>query len=120
MNRIYMRQLIMTALVSISISVAATGSFAAEKQCRLIVSIGGEGDGTVTMVNTSSKTGSISCPGTCDELFDLNSTITLKANPAQDNYKFRGWSGACTGTSDCTVKLDKTEKTVTANFDIVP
>jgi hypothetical protein len=40
--------------------------------------------------------------------------VTLKATPSKHSV-FAGWSGACTGTGDCTVTLTQS-KSVTARF----
>jgi hypothetical protein len=40
--------------------------------------------------------------------------VSVTANP-EPNCKFTGWSGACTGTGSCSVKMDAPKK-VTASF----
>ena len=63
----------------------------------------------------SSSPEGINCGETCSFLFNLDSSITLTARP-DDSSVFGGWSGACSGTVDCVVKMD-TAKNVTANFE---
>ena len=69
------------------------------------------GSGTVT----SSPAG-IDCGADCKEAFELNSMVTLTANPAE-NSSFAGWSpkSICTGTGPCEITM-KAARTVTATF----
>lgn len=87
-------------------TVGATFSIASYQ---LTVSATPSGSGTVT----SSPAG-INCPGTCSAGFSSNTVVTLTAAPGT-NYVFGGWSGACTGTSTCTVDMTAAES-VTATF----
>ncbi len=66
----------------------------------------GLGFGTVT--------GAGSCSSNCSSLHNLGTVLTLTATP-QSGSTFIGWSGACTGTSTCTVTMDSA-RTVVANF----
>lgn len=66
------------------------------------------GDGTVN--NSSLPSGLIVCPGDCSETFSSSDIITLSAS-ASANSLFTGWSGACTGTDDCTL-------TMTSSWDV--
>ena len=59
------------------------------------VSVTVSGPGTVT----SSPAG-IDCPGSCNAMFQR--AVTLTATPSAD-AKFRGWTGACSGTATCVV-----------------
>jgi secreted trypsin-like serine protease len=68
---------------------------------------------TQTGINLASTL--VNCSGTCSASPVTGTTITLKATPAPGSV-FRGWGGACSGTSStCTVTLDQA-KNVTANF----
>jgi hypothetical protein len=67
------------------------------------------GTGTVT----SSPAG-ISCGTTCSATFSSGQSVTLTATPAA-GWRFQGWSGACTGTTTCTVAMS-TARNVTATF----
>jgi uncharacterized repeat protein (TIGR02543 family) len=58
-----------------------------------------------------------SCAASCSKSFNTGSSVTLAAAPAT-GYTFAGWSGACTGTSSCTVTMDAA-KSVTATFSAV-
>ena len=71
----------------------------------------GTGTGTVT------GTG-INCGSDCTESYASGTAITLTATPASGST-FAGWSGACSGSSTCTVTMD-IEKSVTATFNIIP
>ena len=66
------------------------------------------GGGTVT-----SMPAGISCPGVCSAAFDRDASVTLTANPAPSSQV--AWSGACSGSEACTVKMDAA-KTVSATF----
>jgi len=66
----------------------------------LTVTAPASGAGTIT----SSPAG-ISCPGTsCSASFAANTQVTLTAKPGT-NYTFGSWSGSCTGTSTCIIRL---------------
>lgn len=72
------------------------------------------GQGTVT----SSPSG-ITCGATCNASFAENSQVVLTAAPAA-GWKFKGWTGDCTGTATtCTVTVNAA-KSVTARFLGVP
>jgi hypothetical protein len=60
----------------------------------------GNGSGTVT----SSPAG-ISCGSNCSRAYPTGTTVTLTAAPANGS-KFVRWSGACTGTTTCTVTMN--------------
>ncbi|HZT90860.1 MAG TPA: hypothetical protein VFA05_02375 [Gaiellaceae bacterium] len=55
-----------------------------------------------------------SCRSTCSSTWDQGSTVTLAA-VAGTRTRFVRWSGACTGSADCTVTLDA-PTSVTAVF----
>jgi hypothetical protein len=67
--------------------------------------------------------GGLFCPGgsTCTYQEPANSLITMTATAAS-GFAFTGWAGACTGLqASCTVQMDSSLKSVTANFDpLVP
>lgn len=71
------------------------------------------GSGTVT----STPTG-INCGATCSASFNAGTTVTLMASPASSTA-FAGWSGACSGTSSCSLTVDG-NKSVTAAFSALP
>ncbi|HET7442846.1 MAG TPA: hypothetical protein VFJ47_16210 [Terriglobales bacterium] len=75
----------------------------------LSVTLAGTGTGSVT----SSPAG-IVCPTTCTRNFPLGSAVTLTAKPSSGST-FVGWSGACSGTTACSVTMS-TAKSVTATF----
>lgn len=55
----------------------------------LNIEVSGDGVGAVT-----SSPGGINCPGDCDEAYDLNTTVTLTADPDSSYYHwFEGWHG---------------------------
>ncbi|MEO8152310.1 MAG: metallophosphoesterase [Rhizobacter sp.] len=62
---------------------------------------------------TSTPSG-ISCGAACNASFTANASVTLSAVPAT-GYTFQGWSGACTGTTTCSVSMSQA-RSVSANF----
>jgi phospholipase C len=73
------------------------------------VALSGNGSGTVT----SSPAG-INCPTTCTAVFPDNTQVTLTETPGT-NFYFGGWSGACSGTTTCSVTVSTAEN-ITASF----
>jgi PKD repeat protein len=69
-----------------------------------------EGKGSV-----SSSPSGISCPGDCSEGYASGAGVVLTA-AAEDNWRFSGWSGACSGTGSCVVTIDS-DMEVTATFE---
>ena len=103
---------------------AATNVIARFEPNELKVVLAGDGYGVVS----SSPAGINGCGqlfggGTCVASFNVPTTVTLTATP--DNAfpsrlsTFAGWSGACSGTSPCTITMNK-QTTVTANWDLRP
>ncbi|WP_282002259.1 lectin like domain-containing protein [Geotalea uraniireducens] len=80
----------------------------------LSVAVAGSGSGTAT----SSPAG-ISCTGgSCSDLYDAGTPVTIYATPSSTSL-FTGWSGDCSGTGDCSLTMSG-DKTVTATFDQFP
>jgi RTX calcium-binding nonapeptide repeat (4 copies)/Divergent InlB B-repeat domain len=75
----------------------------------LTVTKAGSGTGTVT-----STPAGIACGATCSAGFATGSSVVLTAAP-QPTSTFAGWSGACAGTSTCTVSMSG-DQSVTATF----
>ncbi|EGW21449.1 RHS repeat domain-containing protein [Methylobacter tundripaludum] len=77
---------------------------------------------TLTTAKTGSGTGAITsspagidCGPTCSGIYDWSTPVTLTATPATDST-FKGWTGACTGTTTtCTVTMDQAQN-VSADF----
>ena len=76
------------------------------------VSAVGPGTGTVT-----STPAGINCGQSCSGTFPSGTSVTLTATAAA-NSSFAGWSGACTGTAACKVKVGATAADVTATFKL--
>jgi alpha-tubulin suppressor-like RCC1 family protein len=57
-------------------------------------------------------TGGLVCAAACSGPFSQGAVRTLRAEPAAS---FAGWTGACTGTGPCRVRLDS-DQNVTATF----
>lgn len=81
----------------------------------LNVNKAGTGSGKVVVI---SKPGGIECGNDCSETYNENTVVRLKAIPDENN-KFTGWSGACSGVGDCEIVLSS-NMTVTANFAPLP
>lgn len=58
--------------------------------------------------------GGINCGTNCSAEYSKDTTVSLAANKAS-GYDFVGWSGDCSGTGLCVVKMDKA-KSVSATF----
>src|SRR5204863_3468650 len=54
------------------------------------------------------------CPGTCSQRYPEGAVVNLLAHPATGSG-FAGFTGACTGTGVCRVKLDG-DRSLTATF----
>jgi endo-1,4-beta-xylanase len=94
------------------------------KVCAITVGPAGQsGPFTLTVNKAGTGTGtvagaSINCGTTCSASLATGTTVTLTATPASGST-FAGWSGACTGTSACTVSMTAA-RTVTATFNGPP
>jgi phospholipase C len=99
--------------VTLSASESITATFNAPvTDIALTVSLAGAGAGTVT-----STPAGINCSATstaCSLSFAPGTTVTLTETPVTTNT-FAGWSGACTGSTACSVTLNAAS-TVTATF----
>lgn len=76
------------------------------------LSINKSGSGRVT-----SADGRIDCGGTCSASYASGATVVLTASPSP-GASFNGWSGACSGTSTCSVTMS-VARSVVANFSSV-
>lgn len=78
----------------------------------LSATLAGTGGGSLNSIPSG-----IACTsGTCSAPFDYNTSVTLSALP-DSGSTFSGWSGACSGTGDCTTTLTG-DKSVTATFTV--
>ena len=95
-------------LVKITSAMSVTANF--ETNPQLTVYLSGSGNGTVT-----SDPKGIACGTDCSQVYPYNSTVQLFAEP--DNFSiFKGWSGDCIASADCTVNMDG-HKSVSAVFE---
>jgi phospholipase C len=89
-----------TCTVDLTSATSATATFNSTiPPARLTLQSTGTGAGTIT----SSPSG-IQCGFTCIANFPTGTSVKLTATP-ESGAKFEGWSGACSGTSTCTVDL---------------
>lgn len=78
----------------------------------LEVSRAGEGQGTVT-----SAPSGVDCGTDCAHDYSPSTQVTLRAD-ASEGSTFAGWSGACTGTGECTLWMNEARR-VTATFELL-
>lgn len=80
---------------------------------RKTLSVRRAGNGRVTSIPAG-----ISCGSTCSSSVNYGTRVVLKATPSTGN-RFKGWTGACTGTGTCTVTMYQA-RSVTATFVAIP
>ena len=97
--------------VTLSADTTVTATFVLNPVIVLSVAKAGNGSGAVI----SSPSG-INCGSTCSASFPSGSSVQLRANPNASST-FSGWSGACSGTSTCTVTVSAAAS-VTATFNL--
>src|SRR5579862_377 len=78
---------------------------------QLTITAPAAGSGTVT-----STPAGINCPTTCTATFQAGTSVSLSETPGT-NYVFAGWTGACSGTTTCSVTLTAAES-VGASFTL--
>lgn len=94
--------------MGLSVRVVKDSKVIAPNTYQLTVNKLGDGNGIVT-----SSVAGIDCGTVCSASFNAGTTVTLTATTR--GGIFIGWSGACSGTEDCTVTMDAA-KSVTATF----
>jgi PASTA domain/Divergent InlB B-repeat domain len=92
---------------------ALTASFTLLPSYTLSVAKSGSGSGTVT----SSPAG-IDCGSACSHGYTSGTSVTLTASAASGST-FAGWSGACSGSGNCSVPMTSAAS-VTATFALEP
>jgi uncharacterized delta-60 repeat protein len=101
---------------SAEVSLQGTG-IAAQSSYTLKVTTDGNGAGIV-----KSKPKGISCgfnSSACEGLFSAGKEVILYPTIGQENSRFMGWSGACSGRKECKVLMDS-DKEVKATFKSEP
>jgi hypothetical protein len=96
---------------TISISYVSGGQVAISCNSSTLetLSVTTNGPGTVT-----SNPPGINCGSSCSSQYSMGASVVLTATPSAGG-SFTGWSGACSGTSTCTVTMTAAQG-VTANF----
>ncbi|HTJ44650.1 MAG TPA: InlB B-repeat-containing protein [Kofleriaceae bacterium] len=96
--------------ITVSADVGVQAAFG--KNGSLVVTLAGNGSGSV-----ASNDGNINCGSACSHNYPPNSTVTLTASPAAGS-SFTGWAGGgCSGTGTCTVTINQATG-VTATFTL--
>jgi hypothetical protein len=93
-------------------TISATFIQQTQQQYTLTVTKAGTGTGSVT-----SAPAGISCGTDCSESYAANTAVTLSASP-DASATFSGWSGACSGTSSCSVTMSAA-RSVAATFTLM-
>jgi hypothetical protein len=86
-----------------------TATFVRARPTQFPLAVTVTGSGRVT-----SQPAGIDCGQTCTASFATDSTVTLIAAPTP-GWSFAGWTGACTGTGSCSVRMGD-PRSVTATF----
>ena len=102
-----------TCSLNMTAAQSVTANFVAIPSGYSALSVTKSGSGSLI----SSPAG-INCSGTCNSLF-LQSAKVLVLPTASNGYYFSGWSGACTGTSKCTLAMTSNQS-VGATFSANP
>lgn len=94
-----------TCHLTMTRALSTTARFAKAK----LLTVARAGNGKVTSVPAG-----ISCGSTCSHKYGAGTIVTLTATPGAGSH-FAGWSGACTGTSNCHLTMS-TDRKATATF----
>jgi hypothetical protein len=92
-------------------SVTATFTLVPPNEYALTVFLDGDGSGTVTGAGINCFDGA---GADCSEIYTDSTAVTLSAAAAAGS-SFDGWSGACSGTSECVLTMTEARQ-VTATF----
>ena len=96
-----------------------TATFTATQPAQFTLTVNTVGPGSVAAEPPAVASNSLTLaaqPSGVVGKYSVGTLVTVTATAAPGN-KFTGWSGSCTGTGVCSVKMDA-DKTVTANFTV--
>ncbi|MES2489804.1 MAG: hypothetical protein V4607_08425 [Pseudomonadota bacterium] len=103
--------------VSMNTARRVSAQFSAVPIARFTLSVSSSGDGAGRV--TSIPAG-IDCGSQCSNDFAQGTAVVLHAS-AGDGSNFSGWSGDCSGTSDCSLTMDQAHNAVaTFNLPVTP
>ncbi len=102
-----------TGTANCTVTLTAVKSVTATFKANPVLTVSRSGSGTVV-----SDVAGINCGSDCSEPYPSGTMVTLTATPAS-GYTFAGWSGACTGTANCTVTMS-VARSVIATFKAIP
>jgi DNA-binding beta-propeller fold protein YncE len=94
-------------------NITVIGGATAPSSFTLSVTEVGSGSGAV-----SSSPAGIDCGSSCRASFAVGTVVVLTASPVAGSM-FSGWSGPCSGTSNCSITMTSGEN-VTATFNVGP
>jgi hypothetical protein len=105
--------------VSFSVSPASSSPPSSTTQARLETTVSITGHGKVTALGPNAAVTTVAnCPAQCSGT-TTDIPVTLAVVPAA-GWFFKGWGGACSGASSCTLDGPATTANVTATFTALP
>jgi chitin-binding protein len=101
-----------TCTLSMTSARSVTATFNSSSSTSYALSVGKSGTGGGMVMSTPAG---IDCGSTCSASFPSGTVVTLIAD-VNAGSTFAGWSGACTGTSPCTLTMSQA-RSVSATFN---
>ena len=103
--------------VKMTAAKTVTAEFKSTSKLKFKLKVAKAGTGTGTVTSLAPNTG-IDCGSTCEHEFEEGKEVELSQS-AGSGSEFVKWTGACTGSGACKVKMTAA-KTVTAEFKAMP